>query len=101
LTKDWTIEERERLRAEVPRLGLKAEVHGRRLQDIAREVLALSSEGLKRRARFNDSGRDESIFLDTLQAIAESGRTPAEEMLDAFHGRWQGSVDPIFKEFAY
>jgi glutamate--cysteine ligase len=36
-----------------------------------------------------------------LQAIAESGRTPAEEMLDAYHGRWQGSVDPLFKEYAY
>ncbi len=101
LVKDWTIEERERLRAEVPRLGLKASVRGRSVRDLALEVLELSAAGLRARRRFNDSGRDESIFLDTLKAIAESGRTPAEEMLEAYHGRWRGNVDPIFREYAY
>jgi glutamate--cysteine ligase len=101
LVKDWTDEDRERLRADVPRLGLKATVRGRTVQDLARDVLALSSGGLTRRKRVNESGRDESIFLDTLIAIAESGRTPAEEMLEAYHGRWHGSVDPLFREYAY
>jgi glutamate--cysteine ligase len=101
LVKDWTIEEREQLRAEVPRLGLKAEVRGISVRDLSLEALRLSAQGLKNRKRFNDSGRDESIFLDTLVAIAESGRTPAEEMLEGYHGRWRGSVDPLFKEYAY
>jgi glutamate--cysteine ligase len=101
LVKDWTIEERERLRAEVPRLGLNAEVRGISVRDLSLEALRLSAQGLKNRKRVNDSGRDESIFLDTLVAIAESGRTPAEEMLEAYHGRWRGSVDPIFREYAY
>lgn len=101
LVKDWTIEEREALRADVPRLGLKASVRGLTVQDLAIETLKLSSAGLKARSRYNDSGRDESIFLDTLQSIAESGRTPAEEMLEAYHGRWRGTVDPIFREYAY
>jgi len=101
LVKDWTIEEREQLRAEVPRLGLRAEVRGRSVRDLALEALKLSAQGLKNRKRFNDSGRDESIFLDTLVAIAESGRTPAEEMLEGYNGRWRGSVDPLFKEYAY
>lgn len=101
IAKDWTIEERERLRADVPRLGLKAEVRGHSVRELSREVLALSVQGLKNRKRLNDSGRDESVFLDTLQAIVDSGRTPAEEMLDAYHGRWQGSVDPLFKEYSY
>lgn len=101
LVKDWTIEEREQLRADVPRLGLKATVRGTSVRDLSLEALRLSSQGLKNRRRFNDSGRDESIFLDTLQAIAESGRTPAEEMLEAYHGRWHDSVDPLFKEYAY
>ncbi|MBC7905857.1 MAG: glutamate--cysteine ligase [Rhodospirillaceae bacterium] len=101
LVKDWTIEEREQLRADVPRLGLNAQVRGTSVRDLSVEALRLSTQGLKNRRRFNDSGRDESIFLDTLQAIAESGRTPAEEMLEAYHGRWHDSVDPLFKEYAY
>jgi glutamate--cysteine ligase len=41
-------------------------------------------------------------FLTALRGIAESGRTPpAEEKLELFHGRWRGSVDPVFAEFAY
>ena len=40
-------------------------------------------------------------FLTALRGIAESGRTPADEKLELFRGRWRGSVDPIFAEFAY
>ncbi|MGE5503357.1 MAG: glutamate--cysteine ligase [Actinomycetota bacterium] len=101
LVADWTIEEREQLRADVPAQALGARIRGTTVRDLALRVLELAASGLKRRARLNDSGRDESIFLDTLKDIAQSGRTPAEEMLEAFHGRWGGTVDPIFREYAY
>ena len=47
------------------------------------------------------NGADESGFLNVLQTIADSGKCPAEEKLDLFNGRWNRSVDPVFKEFAY
>ena len=34
-------------------------------------------------------------------AIAESGRTPAEELLAAYDTRWGRSVDPVFEELRY
>jgi glutamate--cysteine ligase len=37
----------------------------------------------------------------SLKEIAETGRTSAEVKLDLYHGRWQGSVDPVYTEFAY
>ncbi len=46
-------------------------------------------------------GTDETGFLDPLVEIVESGQTPAERKLALFHGEWQGSVDPVFREFAY
>jgi glutamate--cysteine ligase len=101
LVKDWTAEERETLRRDVPALALNATIRGRSVRELAVAVLELASAGLKRRRRLNDSGRDESVFLETLQGIAQSGRTPAEEILDAYNGRWHGSVDPIFREYAY
>jgi glutamate--cysteine ligase len=101
LVKDWSMPEREALRLDVTRLGLNARVGGRSVRELAGEVLALAVGGLKRRRRLNDSGRDESMFLDTLNATVETGMTPAEEMLAAYQGRWQGSVDPIFREYAY
>jgi len=33
--------------------------------------------------------------------FAQANQTPAERKLELFHGAWNGSVDPLFKEFAY
>lgn len=60
-----------------------------------------SREGLRRRARTNGMAEDESHFLDTLFAIAGSGRTLADELLEEFSGRWAGDIDPIYREHAY
>ena len=35
------------------------------------------------------------------ERIIDSGRTPAEEMLEKFHGPWQGSVEPAYEEYAF
>jgi glutamate--cysteine ligase len=101
LVKDWTQEDRAQLKAAVPRDALAATVAGRTAQDVAREMLALSRAGLKARARLNAEGQDETIFLDPLDRIADSGLTQADRMLELYHGRWQGSVQPAFDEFAY
>jgi glutamate--cysteine ligase len=101
LVKDWSLEELAYLRAEVPRFGLKTRFRGGSLHDVAREVLELAGAGLRGRAEEDWSGQDERQFLTALRTVVESGRTPAEEKLDLFNGRWHGSVDPIFAEFAY
>ena len=69
--------------------------------DLAREVLALAEQGLARRKRLDRNGRDETRYLRPLQEIVARGITPAEELLEKFHGPWGGSVDPIFSEYAY
>jgi glutamate--cysteine ligase len=101
LCKEWSLAEREQLRADVPRAALRAQVRKRSVQDLAKDVLAIARAGLKRRAVLDAKGRDECRFLDILDQIAASGRCPAEEKLALFNGRWQGSVDPVFTEFAY
>src|SRR4029450_3342023 len=90
LVRDWSAEDRERLRAEVPRPPLSATVAGQPLRAVAREVLALARAGLARRANRDDAGRDETGFLDPLDAIAESGRTQAERLLDLYAGPRDG-----------
>ena len=61
----------------------------------------MASNGLTARNRLNASGDNETGFLETLFATAESGITPAEKKLEFYHGHWQGSVDPVFMEEAY
>jgi glutamate--cysteine ligase len=99
--KDWTIEDHAYLRAEVPRHGLRTPFRGGTVRDLAREMLALADAGLRARAEEDWSGQDERQFLTALRAAAESGLTPAEEKLALYHGRWGGTVDPVFTEFAY
>jgi glutamate--cysteine ligase len=101
LVADWTQEEREKLRRDVPRLGLAASFRGGTVQDVARVMVRLAREGLSRRAQRDSSGGDESQFLDTLTEIAESGRTPAETLLDHYATRWGRRIDPVFTEEAY
>ncbi len=101
LVKDWTAEEHAALRAEVPRRALGTPFRASTVGEVAREVLAIAEAGLKRRAVTGESGRDEALYLDSLMEIAASGRCSAQEKLDAFHGRWAGSVDPLFVEEAY
>jgi len=101
LVKDWTAEEREALRQDVPKLALKTPFRGKPILDLARRVLAIAREGLTRRHRLDRMGGDESHFLNVLERIANSGVTPAEEKLALYHGRWQGSVAPLYREFAY
>jgi glutamate--cysteine ligase len=101
LVKDWTQEEHDQLRRDVPRLALKTRFRGKPLQEVAQRVVELAGEGLRRRAVLDTVGGDESHFLEVLRGIADGGITPAEEKLEAYKTRWHGSVDPIFSEFAY
>ena len=101
LVKDWTAEERQRLRDDVPRLGLKAKIRGTSVQDIAKEILGVSREGLDVRSEHGCKGRSEAAFLDVLQEIADSGMTPAENLLDLYNTSWGGDVTRVFRDFAY
>ena len=101
IAKDWTADERQALRDEVPRLGFKARIRDRYLFEVAKECLSLAHAGLRRRGRIDHLGRDESRHLEPLDRIVDCGRTPAEEMLEKFEGPWHGSVEPAYSEYAF
>jgi glutamate--cysteine ligase len=99
LVKDWTMEERENLRGAVPRLGLAAQVPGGgTLRDLAGEALKIARGGLAARARLNSSGDNETGFLEPLDEIVASGRTPAERLLELYHGEWNGDISRVYEE---
>ena len=101
LVKNWTQEEHDMLRREVPRTALHTKFRDRTVGDIACEVLAAASGGLARRDRRDGAGNDETVFLSALEEIAERGACPAEELLEAYRSEWGESVDPVFTEYAY
>ncbi len=101
LVKDWTSEERQALRDGTPRLALQTPFRKSTVQAIAGQVLEIAALGLKNRRRRDGAGRDETMYLEPLQGFVASGRTPADELLERYHGVWGGKVEPIFEEYAF
>ena len=101
LVKDFSMVERETLRNAVPRTALKTPFRNATVRELALEALKIAGHGLRRRARLNTRGVDEAMYIEPLVEIAQANQTPAERKLELFHGPWGGSIDPVFREFAY
>jgi glutamate--cysteine ligase len=85
----------------VPRRALATPFRGRPLRRLALDLLEIARGGLRRRGRRGAGGTDETQYLDVLFATAESGRTLADEMVEAFGTKWGENVDPLFADYAY
>jgi len=101
LVKSWTAEERQGLRDSVPRLALAARFRGTTVAELARQALRIARMGLIRRRRINPKSQDETIYLEPLIALAASGKTVADELLERYQGPWRGNIDHIFEEHAF
>ena len=102
LIKHWTIDDHQRVRDEVPRLALDATTpRGRKLRDLARDVLAVADAGLKARARLNGAGDSEQSYLNPLHAIVASGKVPAQRLLDLYHGDWRGDLSHVYDDMSF
>jgi glutamate--cysteine ligase len=102
LVKHWTIEQREKLRHDVPRLALEAVTpDGESMRDFAGRVLDISADGLTRRAMLNSAGDNEGGFLDPLRDVVATGMTPADRLLARYNGPWNGDVSEIYEEFSF
>ncbi len=101
MVKDWTHEEHQHLRDNVPRDALKVPFRNGTTQNLALQMLKISAEGLERRAHFNNSGEDERVFLKSLFETAESGKTTAQRMLDCYYGEWDKDISMVFKDCSF
>ena len=102
LCKHWKIEDHERLRADVARIGLKAEIAGRSVQDVAKDMLAIAREGLKHCNRLSGGMVDETNYLSAARRDRRQRRSPeAERLLELYNGPWAGDAGKVFESFAY
>jgi glutamate--cysteine ligase len=88
LVKRWSFEETVALCREVHREALFARMRGVRVIELARELLAIAEEGLRRQHEVDESGADERRYLERLGEQLAGGRSPARVIAEKWRDRW-------------
>ena len=101
LVSSWSAQDREDLARNVPRDALHTLFRGRPVTELAGQVLKIAARGLAARAETNGYGESEEIFLSDIGETIAAGRSPAQRLLDAYAGPWQGDINRLFRELAY
>ena len=101
IVRHWTAEDRRLLALNTPKQGLRGEVAGRSVLEIAREVTSLAYGGLKNRARAGKVTADETEYLEPVREWLAAGRSPADRLIDRFQNEWGEDIHKVFAEEAY
>jgi glutamate--cysteine ligase len=101
MVKDWTAEERQALRDVVAKQGFRAPFRNTTVLELARRMLEISGEGLRRRASLDGAGMSEDGFLNPLRELVARGQTRAEELLHSFQNEWKGDMSKLFSEYNF
>ena len=83
-------------RLSVAKDGLNGTLAGQEIYDLASQLVAISSNGLRRRGILDTGGNDETGFLAPLRECLETRQTPADMLLQNYHGKWQQDLTQIF-----
>ncbi len=101
LVADTSHPQREAARSDAARRGLGSEFAGRPMCDLARELIAISREGLRRIGHAGRRDSDETPFLDPLVEQLELGLSPGQVVLERWEGEWGGSIDRLIDYARY
>jgi glutamate--cysteine ligase len=103
LVKNWDAPTRDALRVAASVDGLQAQVGNVNMLELARDVVSIAEAGLKARAMPGAGGLvpDETHFLNILRDSVETGKTMADELLDHYHGDWQGDLTRVYGAYSY
>jgi glutamate--cysteine ligase len=96
-----THEEREASRGDIARRGLAGRFGNRPVLELAKELAAISREGLRRIAHAGRRDPDESSYLDPVFEQLELGASPGQVVLDRWEGEWGRSLDRLIEYARY
>ena len=88
-------------RLSVAKDGLRGKLGAHDVATLAKKTIDIASKGLRNRGIFDDGGDDESGFLQPLRKVIATQKTPAEVMLDLYHGEWAEDIDQVFASNQY
>ena len=100
LAKSWSFDMYKKAYEEVPIKGLDLIINKRSINDHAKDLIAISKRGLKKRNFLDGTGNDESGYLNQLEEITHTGNNQAKKMLSM----WNNNNEPlksIYDHYSY
>ena len=100
LAKSWSFDMYKKAYEEVPVKGLDLIINKRSINDYAKDLIAISKRGLKKRNFLDGTGNDESGYLNQLEEITHTGNNQAKKMLSM----WNNNNEPlksIYDHYSY
>ena len=101
LVKGWSWDERMQAYLDSHKDALSTRVRRYSLLDLARELLEIAWEGLRRQHQVNDSGDDETIYLKPLKNLLDQGKCPADILLEKWEGELHHDIRRLIAYTAY
>ncbi|HEX9263183.1 MAG TPA: glutamate--cysteine ligase [Candidatus Binatia bacterium] len=101
LVKGWSWDERMQCYLDSHRDALAARIRRYALVDLARELLEIGWEGLRRQNQVNDLGEDETIYLKPLKDLLSQGKCPADVLLEKWEGELHHDIKRLIAYSAY
>ena len=97
IIRSWSLNDVMNFYEDTRRNGLKAmSPKNEGLHSFSKKIINLSSRGLRNR-NFFKSGKSEESFLEPLNKILDSGRSPAEEWKILYLNQWSNDIDMLYK----
>jgi len=101
LAESWTLEMYNKAYKEVPKYGLDLLINKRSINDYAKDLIAISKRGLKKRSMLDAAGNDESGYLNQLEEITRSGKNQAKKMLSIWNNGSDENLKHIYEKYSY
>ena len=101
LAKGLTADDVLNARLSVAKDGLRGQIGGRDVYEMASQMVKIAKKGLASRALLSVNDRDEQHYLEPLEEILAQKQTQADAMLQAYHNEWGGDIDNVFRHHHY
>jgi glutamate--cysteine ligase len=101
LVKGWTWDERMQIYLDSHRDALRVRIRRYALLELARELLQIAWEGLRRQRALNLQGDDETIYLKPLKSLLDDGKCPADILIEKWEGELARDVKKLIAYSAY
>jgi glutamate--cysteine ligase len=101
LVKGWSWDERMQIYLDSHNDALSARVRRYAILDLARELLQIGWEGLRRQRVLNAQGEDETIYLLPLKNLLDQGKCPADLLVEKWEGELAQDVRKLIAYTAY